>query len=282
MNVSELLSFGYNELKNVGIESYILDSQLLLQKILGKDKMFLLTNKDYQVNVEEINKYYDLIELRKNKMPVKYIMGYCEFMGLNFRVKDGVLIPRPDTEVLVEKVIEISKEKQYKTICDVCSGSGAIGIALSYFLGNIQVFCSDLSPIACKVTEENAKTLLPESKVKVFQSDLLQFALDMNLEFDVIVSNPPYIRSDLIGTLMEDVKKYEPIMALNGGEDGLEFYRKVVYQSVNVLKPGGLLAFEIGHDQAENVREIMMCNGYHDINVVNDLAGLNRVVTGIK
>lgn len=173
MKISELLSYGYNELKEVHIESYIIDSQLLLQKVLDKDKLFIITNKNFQVSAEEENNYFDLIKLRKSRMPVKYILGYCEFMGLNFIVKKDILIPRPDTEILVEETIKIAREKNYRTICDVCTGSGAIGISLSYFLGNIEVFCSDLSAIACEVAEENRKKLIPMGKIKIVQSDLL-------------------------------------------------------------------------------------------------------------
>ena len=280
MKISELLSYGYKTLKETGIDSYLLDTQLLLQKVLEVDKLFIIMNKELEIDIEKQKEFFRIIELRKNKMPIKYITGHCEFMGLDFLVKEGILIPRPDTELLVEEVIKLAKTSNCKRICDVCSGSGAIGISLAYFLGNIQVFCSDLSTVACEVTEENSKRLLGENKIKVFQSDLLKFAKGDNMKFDIIVSNPPYIRDEIIGTLMEDVRGYEPLMALSGGEDGLEFYRRITAESLEILEESGILAFEIGYDQAVDVRNIMEANNYKNINIFQDLAGLDRVVIG--
>lgn len=280
--VLELLRAGYDVLKKSEIDTYILDTQLLLQKVLKVDKLFILLNKDFIVKEEDSEEFYRLISLRKERMPIKYLLGYCEFMGLDFNVRPGVLIPRPDTEILVEKVIEKAKEIKAETICDVCSGSGAIGVSLAYFLGNIKVYASDLSEIACEITEENSKKLLKENKIIVEKSDLLQFAIDKEMKFDIIVSNPPYIKEEIISTLMEDVKKYEPHMALSGGEDGLDFYRKITRQSKNLLRTKGVLAFEIGHDQGETVKEILIKNNFKDINIFQDLAGHDRVIIGTR
>ena len=282
MNITQILSYGYKILRENEIDSYMIDVQLLLGKVLKVDKLFILTNRDYELTAENEKEFTTLIELRKNKMPIKYILGHCEFMGLDFLVKEGVLIPRPDTETLVEHVIEIAKANNTKKICDVCCGSGAIGISLSYFLGNIQVSCCDLSETAINVTKENAKRLLPEGKIKVIKSDLLQFAIEENADFDIIVSNPPYIKEEVIQTLMEDVRKYEPHMALSGGEDGLDFYKKIITQSLKLLKPGGVLAFEIGHDQGTEVKRLMEENTYGNVEIFKDLAGFDRVVTGYR
>ena len=280
LNITQLLSDGYNILKENGIESYMIDTQLLLQQVLNVDKLFILTNRNKEISEFDKEVFYNLLETRRKKRPMKYILGHSEFMGLDFLVREGVLIPRPDTEILVEKVIEIVKLQNLKNICDVCCGSGAIGISLAHYLKESQFWACDLSETACEVTEENAKRLLPEAKLKIHKSDLLDFAIEKGLSFDLIVSNPPYIREAVIETLMEDVKNYEPHMALSGGEDGLVFYRKIIAQSLKVLNPKGFLAFEIGHDQGREVREIMEAKGYKNVEVYKDYAGLDRVVIG--
>ena len=282
MNIAEILTYGYKILKEEEITSYMIDTQLLLGKVLEVDKLFLLTNRATEVSGEKEKEFKALIELRKNKMPVKYILGHCEFMGLDFLVREGVLIPRPDTETLVERVIEIAKANSFIKICDVCCGSGAIGISLAHFLGNAQVSCCDLSDIAIEVTSENAKRLLPEARIKVIKSDLLEFAIEESSNFDIIVSNPPYIKEKIIQTLMEDVKRYEPHMALSGGEDGLVFYRKIITQSLKLLKTGGVLAFEIGYDQGNEVKTLMEENDYGNVEIFKDLAGFDRVVAGYR
>lgn len=280
MNIGEALTKAYEILKSVNIDTYILDSQLILQKVLKKDKLFIMLNRNFNVSKEEEEEYFKLIELRRCKMPVKYILGKCEFMGLTFNIKEGVLIPRGDTEALVEEVISRIKENGYREICDVCCGSGAIGISIGKFIENTNVYCYDISDIACEVTKENIEKLQVNNRVSVFKSDLLNEAISNNRKFDVIVSNPPYIRNDVIPTLMDDVKKYEPLLALSGGEDGLKFYRKITMQSLCVLKKGGILAFEIGYDQRNDVESILIDNGYKDIQCIKDLAGMDRVVIG--
>lgn len=282
MDIGEALTKAYEILKTQNIDTYMLDAQLLLQKVLKKDKLFIMVNRDFKINEEEEKEYFEIIELRENKMPVKYILGECEFMGLNFNVREGILIPRGDTETLVEEVIDKIKKNNYKEVCDVCCGSGAIGLSIGKLIGETRVYCYDISDIACKVTEENINKLELKDRVRVFKSDLLDEAIIKNRKFDVIVSNPPYIRKDVIPTLMEDVKNYEPHLALDGGEDGLNFYRKITNQSLGVLNKGGLLAFEIGYDQIEDVEAILKANGFVDIKCIKDLSGLDRVVTGFK
>ncbi|MFU0824879.1 peptide chain release factor N(5)-glutamine methyltransferase [Clostridium sp.] len=282
MNINQALRKAYDILKSAGIDTYMLDAQLLLQKVLNKDKLFITINRDFEISLEEEKEYFDMVELRKNKMPVKYILGECEFMGLNFNVREGVLIPRPDTEILVEEVIERIKENDYREICDVCCGSGAIGISIGRFVEDTRVYCCDISDIACQVTEENINKLGMQDRVKIFKSDLLDEAIIKNRKFDAVVSNPPYIKEEVIPTLMDDVKNYEPHIALDGGKDGLDFYRKITEQSLQVLNKGGLLAFEIGYDQGEEVQAILRDRGFTDVKCIRDLAGLNRVITGIR
>ncbi len=282
MKVQHLLSKAYELLKEECIESYMLDCQLLLGKVLNLDRMSIILNKELEVDEESMEEYFQLIEKRKNKMPLKYITEEVEFMGVDLFIREGVLIPRPDTEILVEEVIKVIKEEKFTEICDVCTGSGAIGLALAKFLNNTRVYCCDISDIAEEVTEKNIRLLSLGDRVSFIKSDLLSFAVKGKLQFDAIVSNPPYIRTEVIPTLMKDVKDYEPYIALWGGEDGLDFYRRITAESLKVLKNGGLLAYEIGYDQSKSVENILFENGYTNIRTVKDLAGNDRVVIGIK
>lgn len=282
LNVQELLTKGYEILKDKHIESYMLDCQLILCKVLNLDKMAILLNRNMEISEEKAKLYFSLVNKRKERMPLKYLTEQCEFMGIDFFVKEGVLIPRPDTEVLVEEVLRIVEEKGFKKICDVCCGSGAIGLSIAKLVGNSEVYCYDIDDTALEVTAKNIKKLSLERKAKVIKSDLLSNAIEGKFFFDVVVSNPPYIRTDVIPMLMEDVKDYEPYIALCGGEDGLDFYRKITEQSLKVLKPGGILAYEIGYDQSEAVQGILLDNGYTKVKYMKDLAGLDRVVVGVK
>lgn len=278
--VGQLLNYGYQRLKLKGIDSYKLDAQLLLGKILKKDKLFLIINRDYEIDEEDIEKYYELLRLREKRMPVKYILGECEFMGLNFYIKEGVLIPRPDTETLVENAIEQINRNEYEKVCDLCCGSGVIGISIACLIEKVNVTCCDKFLEACEVTRENIMKFSIQDKVNLVRSDLLQSFILEGEKFDIIVSNPPYIKEEVIPTLMEDVKNYEPYNALCGGKDGLKFYRKIVSQSIGLLNKGGMIMFEIGCDEREAVENILRNSGFSDINSVKDLAGRDRVVFG--
>lgn len=281
MIVKDVLFRAYGELKKSDGEFYISDSQILLQYVLKKDRLFILTNMDYEVDDDECKEYFKYIELRKNKMPVKYITKECEFMGLNFFVKEGVLIPRPDTEILVEETMKIIESKNYATVCDVCTGTGAIGLSIAHYEENVKVLCIDISDDAIYACSKNCEKL-KLTNVTIEKGDLLKEKVKQNLKFDVIVSNPPYVTQDEMGGLMEDVKNFEPHLALFGGEDGLEFYREITKESFEILNNGGLLAYEIGNRQWESVRDIMESNGFININLTKDLAGNDRVVTGFK
>lgn len=279
-NIGELLKKGYEILKSVQIESYQIDSELLLGKVIQKDRLFMLLNRNYEVNIIEAEEYFNLLNKRKNKMPIKYMLGECEFMGIPFYIREGVLIPRPDTEILVETAIEEIKKNNFKNVCDVCCGSGVIGISIAKFVSSVVVKCSDISDTAKEVTTENIKRLRVEDRVEVFKSDLLQYLIDKREKIDIIISNPPYISTNVIDTLMEDVKNYEPYEALCGGEDGLDFYRVITEQSLLLLDKGGMLMFEIGHDQGESVSDILRQRGFSEISCIKDLAGKDRVVKG--
>lgn len=278
--IGELLKEGSDILKEASIDTYILDSQLLLGKVINKDKLYLITNRDEEVSKKAEKEYFELIQKRKNKMPIKYILKNAEFMGLDFNVEEGVLIPRPDTEILVEETLKHIPKDKCMNICDLCCGSGAIGIALASFRENINIDLIDYYDTPKKVTESNIVKHDLKERARFIKSDLLKVVIHQNRKYDILVSNPPYIKEEVISTLMEDVKDYEPHTALSGGQDGLVFYRRIVEESSEVLEEDGILAFEIGHDQGEEVKELMINNGYNDVKVIKDLAGLDRVVIG--
>lgn len=280
MKIQEVLKVGYDILKAENIETYMLDTQLILCKVLNKDKLYIITNRNIQVEDYKVEEFFKLLELRKGKMPVKYIVQSTEFMGINFFVKSGVLIPRADTEILVEEAIEEIKKRNLKSLCDVCCGSGAIGISIAHYIEELQVVCYDISETALEVTLLNTDSLKLNNRIQVYKSDLLSKAIEDKYSFDIIVSNPPYIKKEVIENLMEDVKNYEPFIALCGGDDGLDFYRRIIKESKEVLKPKGLIIFEIGYDQKEEVTKLLKNSGFKDVECIKDLSGNDRVVKG--
>lgn len=278
--IDDLLRFGTKVLMEADIDTARLDTQLLLGNVLNKDKLYLMVHNDEKVNENFKKKFLKLIDRRKNKEPIKYILGQGDFYGLDFYVEEGVLIPRSDTEVLVEKVLSMIDEEDSISICDLCSGSGAIGIALAYYRKNINVDAIDYYSIPEKITKRNIERHNLQERVKFIKSDLLSEVIAQNKKYEILVSNPPYIKEEEIDSLMNDVKDYEPRTALSGGEDGLIFYRRIVDESKKVLKNNGILAFEIGYDQGNSVKNLMEQNGYNEVQVIKDLAGLDRVVIG--
>lgn len=258
----------------------LLDSQLLLCHVLDVNRSYLFLNREKQLLDSEYERFKKLVSYRKSGMPLQYITGYQEFMGLDFKVESGVLIPRCDTEILVEEAIKILEKIESPTIADVGCGSGAISVSIAKYVKDSKVYALDIMDIPLKVTLENAKLNNVSNKVEVKNSNMLDEILEENIKLDMVISNPPYIKKDVIPTLMKEVKDFEPITALDGGEDGLIFYRKITKDAKELLKPNGYLLYEIGHDQAVEVKDIMVNEGFKDVVVINDLSGLNRVVLG--
>lgn len=280
MNISEALAKGYNLLKEAQIESYIIDTQLLLSNLLKVDKLYLIMNRNEEISKEIGIQFENLLKKRKEKMPIAYILNNVEFMGLHYYVKEGVLIPRPDTEILVEECIEIIKNSNINEICDMCCGSGAIGLAIAKHLENTKVWLYDISDTALEVSNINQREFDLKSRTEILKSDLFEVPLKENKKFDMIVSNPPYIEEHVIPTLMEDVKEYEPHLALSGGPDGLIFYRRICKEGKHLLNPNGYMCFEIGYNQEEEIKELLKENGFVDIYSLKDLGGNYRVVIG--
>ena len=284
MKYKELYLWGKEQLLQENIPDSEWDARLLLEHICHTNRNTLLVYGDRQVSEDEEQEYRNSIQKRKQHIPLQHITGVQEFMGLEFQVNEHVLIPRQDTETLVEEVMRYRQDGD--RILDMCTGSGCILLSLLHYSNHCTGVGVDISPPALQVARENGKRMAEisrpiqwEENTAVFmESDL--FSQVPKEKFDIIVSNPPYIASAVIPTLMEEVKIYEPISALDGKEDGLFFYRKIVTESREYLKKEGMLFFEIGHDQAQAVSSLMQENGFSDVTVVKDLAGLDRVVYG--
>lgn len=256
-----------------------LDVETLLQKVLGVDRLYILLNLERVLSEDEEQLFNKFINERLNNRPIAYIVGNREFMGLDFFVKEGVLIPRPDTEVLVEEVIELAKKKGAKNILDIGTGSGAITVSLAKYLENVKVTSVDISDIALEIGKRNAISNEVDDRINFVKSDLFT-NIDKETKFDIIVSNPPYIKREVIDTLDKQVKDYEPYNALEGGVDGLDFYRAITKQAKEYLKKGGILAYEVGHDQSKDVSKLMEMDGYTNIYTLKDLQQIDRVVIG--
>ena len=274
MKYLECYKDGCRKLANAGVPEAELDARLLLEYICGTNRNDLLVHGDREVEADKQDAYEAAIAKRMERIPLQHITGEQDFMGLTFQVNEHVLIPRQDTEILVEEILKDMQD--YERILDMCTGSGCILISLLHYNNWCEGVGVDISPLALQTAEENGKGLLPEEKRPVWlESNLFE---KVEGKFDVIVSNPPYIRSDVIETLMPEVRDHEPMNALDGTEDGLYFYREIVKLAPQYLKKEGRLYFEIGHDQGEDVSELLKQAGYKEIHVVKDYAGLDRVV----
>ncbi len=274
MTLREAYVYGQEQLNSAKIEDAELDAWYLLEFVTGISRTQYFLESEKELSFEEEQTYQKYLNLRMMHIPLQHITGVQMFMGLEFDVNEHVLIPRQDTEVLVESVQEVLRPDMH--ILDMCTGSGCILLSLLHGTKGVTGVGVDLSEAALHVAEKNAHKL--GQTATFLQSDLFE-----NVEgtYDIIVSNPPYIRTEVIESLQEEVRMHDPRMALDGKEDGLYFYRKIVDQSRKYLKASGRVYFEIGHDQGEDVKKLMEDAGFHDVTVKKDLAGLDRVVFGV-
>lgn len=293
--VKEILKLGERQLADAGVMDAAIDSKELYCFLMGITNSQMIL--EYQKTLPDslCDEYFKVIDRRCEGVPLQHITGVQEFMGYEFNVNEKVLIPRQDTETMVEDAIGIIKENKLRNedflekakkdwdILDLCCGSGCIGISIAKECANVKMTCSDLSKEAVEVAKGNASKL--SVKVNFAEGDLLQpfKGRFRTKKFDMIISNPPYIKSDVIPTLQREVKDHEPMMALDGGESGLDFYETIIDQAGDCLKKNGVLMFEIGHDQAEAVRNLIEETGrFTGIRALKDLAGRDRIIVAVN
>lgn len=269
MTIKQNLGYAIKMLNENDIEDATIKARTLLSYVLSKPKEYLIINSEQELEQENIFRKH-IKELIEGK-PLQYITKTQEFFGIEFYVDENVLIPQPDTEILVEEVIEIARRENMKKILDLCTGSGCIAIALSENIENSNITATDISDRALEVAKRNDE----KQKVIFKKSDMFENL--GNEKFDIIVSNPPYIKTKVIESLNKDVKQ-EPKLALDGGEDGLKFYRLIAANAYRYLNKGGYLCLEIGEDQKENVMNLLESNNYKDIYCKKDFSGNDRIV----
>lgn len=269
-----------NTLRGQGVEASAVEARIIVAGAAGKTTAQLVRDLRLYVGDGLAEKVEDMLSRRLRGEPVAYITGFWEFYGLPMEITRDVLIPRTDTEVLVETAVAaLTGRKMDARILDLCSGSGCIGCALAEALPKSRVVLADISPEAMALARRNAERNGLSGRVNFLSADVMKAPPMMTGSFDLIVSNPPYIPSVDIMTLDPSVRDYEPVWALDGGEDGLDFYRAILKNWKSVLRPGGNLMFEVGEDQAQTVKDLMLISGLHDAAGVFDTRGVERVVT---
>jgi release factor glutamine methyltransferase len=282
MTVNQILKEGIKILDEYNKEESKLDARLILESVLNCDRVYIILNGNKEITKEEYNNYINNILNRAKGIPLQHLIGKQQFMGLDFFVNGNVLIPRPETEELVELAMKIINENNFKTVMDIGTGSGCIPISLKYNIDNIFCIGVDISKDALKIASKNEE-FNNISNIKWIASNLFDNIDNEYLgNIDLIISNPPYIPTKEISNLMTEVKDFEPISALDGGEDGLYFYKKISEQSKKYLKNGGYLLYEVGHDQCDEVMDILEYNSFKNISYKQDVFGVKRIVYAQK
>ncbi|MCR5388926.1 MAG: peptide chain release factor N(5)-glutamine methyltransferase [Lachnospiraceae bacterium] len=284
MTLREMISNGEEALRNAGIDEALNDAKLLAMHAGGFDRNHILLNAESEVTEDLSLQFNELIKRRASREPLQYITGVTNFMGLDFFVAPGVLIPRFDTEILAEEAfkayekISAAKGEKSLKVLDMCTGSGCLGITIKHRFKDAIVTCADICQTSLEISSKNAQKMGLD--VEIIDTDLFS---NITSSYDMIISNPPYIKTADLKTLMPEVIDHEPTLALDGGDDGLIFYEKISKAaSDKYLNPGGMLLFEIGFDEAEDVENIMKGMGFAGVKTVKDLAGLDRVIIGDK
>ena len=271
--LSKLLAKAAHQFSKAGFQTPELDAKLLLQHITGYSSAELISKSNDIISVEQSIEFADSVERRLVHEPIHRIIGYREFYGRDFLLSNETLIPRPDTETLVETVINLKPAK----VLEIGTGSGAIAVSLAAELPEVEVTATDISKGALEIAARNATVHDVDERIEFFEADLFE---GVTGKFDLIVSNPPYIPSAEIKTLQKEVQAFDPIKALDGGGDGLDFYRSIFEQSAEFLQSKGTICVEIGLGQEEDVSQIATNNRYSNINLIKDLSKINRVVVG--
>ena len=273
MTYREAIDLGEKILKEAGVVDAKNDAWLLLTMVCKIDRTYYFVHMDEEIDTESMLEFKSVLKKRSERIPLQYITGEQEFMGLNFKVNSNVLVPRQDTECLVEEALKYIRPGM--KVLDMCTGSGCIIVSIMKNVANVEGYGADISKQALLVAKENA--LNNHVPVTFERSGLFE---NITGKYDVIVSNPPYIRTNEIQGLMPEVSLFEPVEALDGKEDGLFFYRKMVKESKNYLNPNGIILFEIGCDQGADVSNMLIYAGYRNVRVIKDLARNDRVVIG--
>jgi|Wag4MinimDraft_11_1082651.scaffolds.fasta_scaffold00329_10 release factor glutamine methyltransferase len=273
LKVYEAINCGAKELKGV-CDNPRLEAELLLAHCFKINRTALFLRREEEISKEQLERFLEFVNMRKSHIPYQYIVKKQYFMGLEFFVDENVLIPRPETEILVEETLK--RLKRGDVVLDIGTGSGAIAVSIAKYFPDCTVYAVDISKKAIEIAKHNAKKQGVLDRIFFIESDLF-CNLPPNLKFDFIVSNPPYIKKREIELLQEEVKK-EPIVALDGGEDGLFFYKKIIREAPFYIKSGGKIGFEIGYSQKEEVTTLLEESGFKDVEIIKDLAGIDRVI----
>ncbi len=274
--IRELLELGRKKLEQSGNDYAWHEGRVLLEEALGQPHLYLLMHGEDKVGTEQEQAYLSMIEKRCSRYPLQYMLGYAHFMDYTFYVDENVLIPRSDTEILTELAKErIEKRGGPLRLLDLCCGSGCIGISLKLYCDNISLTLSDLSEKALRVAGRNLDKYGVDANL--LRADLFD---GLKERVDMIVCNPPYIRTEEIATLMPEVREHEPVLALDGGRDGLDLYRRIIREAGNHLSGDGEIFFEIGYDQGRDVKALMEAGQFRDVEIRKDYSGLDRVVYG--
>ena len=279
MNYQSILNKYSNILKNNQIKSYKLDCELLLSHALKIHRENLMINLNKNISKDQFHEFKSLLKKRYNKHPIAYIIKNKEFWKSNFYVNDSVLIPRPETELIIEQVLNSHQKNKFNKILDIGTGSGCIIISLLKELKHAKGTGVDISKNAIKVAKINAKMQQLANRIKFEHSDVDKF---LSNKYDLIVSNPPYIKKNEIKSLQEDIKNYEPLIALDGGINGFSGIKKVIYNANRLLKKNGVFILEIAHNQSSEVRSILMSKNFYVIKTSKDLSGKNRCIVSLK
>lgn len=275
MVIRELIRECIGKLENANIENHVFDANLIVRTVLKLKPIDVVLERESEVSEDAATIARSFCERRCNHEPLQYILGVQEFMGLEFEISRDVLVPRADTETLVEAVLS---ENRGMNVLDICSGSGCIALSIAHFNKNAYVIGLDISGGALEISKKNAEKLELSERVRFEKCDILN-KIPSGI-YDVIVSNPPYIETEKIDKLQEEVSLFEPRLALDGGADGLIFYRRICSIAPRLLQERGRLYFEVGFNQAGAVAELMKAVGFEKIKIINDLCGVERVVCG--
>ena len=274
MRINELLEIGIEKLKKSQIEEPISIARRIMCFVLKKDKIYLVTNGNEEVEQSIETEFLEAISKIQKHIPIQYITKKQEFMKMDFYVDENVLIPQPDTEIVVEEAIDIINSNKLSKVLDMCTGSGILAICIAKYTDASRIIAVDISEKALEVAEKNAISNNVDTKIEFIKSDMFK---NISEKFDLIISNPPYIKTDVIKNLSQEVKN-EPILALDGGTDGLDFYNIIAENAKKYLNENGYLVLEIGYDQKTEVINLLETQGYSEIRVIKDMGKNDRVI----